>query len=180
MRMKIKTFVIITALLSFSTSLFAKPVLYSFSGFGGGLPSSASVVSYGAESETTSQQIILNDYEDEEDSYDYYDEPSVSKSKKAALITTYIVLGAVVVGGIVFGSVYLSNESAQCCESASDNLMEGCAQGCGESCGQSCGDSLSQACSDSMSEACSESVTCETDSLSLLSGGFNLIPVFVP
>ena len=174
--MKFKTFVIICALFCFSTSLFAKPVLYSFSGFGGGLPSSAKVVSYGADSETTSQRIIVDDYDDEENNYDYYDEPTVNKSKTAALITTYVVVGVVVVAGIVFGSVYLANESAQCCETGTENLFEGCAEGCGES----CGDAMSEACADSMSEACSESVTCDTSSLTMLAQGFSLIPVFVP
>ena len=33
--------------------------------------------------------------------YDYYDEPKVSKKKNVALITTYVVLGVVVVAGIL-------------------------------------------------------------------------------
>ena len=59
--MKFKTFAIILALFGFSASLFAQPVSYSFSSFGGGLPSSAKKVSFSANADTvTSQRIIVS------------------------------------------------------------------------------------------------------------------------
>ena len=63
--MKIKTFAIILALFGFSASLFAQPVTYSFSSFGGGLPSSAARVSLAADNETTQQRIIIEDDDDD-------------------------------------------------------------------------------------------------------------------
>lgn len=182
MSMKLKTFATILALFCFSASLFAQPVTYSFSGFGGGLPASAKKVAATRLSDTdtaTAERIIISE-DDSEDSndkeYDYYDEPKVNKSKKAALITTYVVIGVVVAAGIVVGAVYLSNESAQCCESTSQNLADGCAEGCGEAMGEACGKSMSESCSSSSSSA-----NCSTKSFeALLAGNFTLLPVFVP
>ena len=188
--MKFKHFAIILALFAFSTSLFAEPVKYSFSSFGGGLPSSAARISMAADSEQTQQRIIITEDDEDEDSYydnddydyDYSDEPTVKKGKKTGLIITYVVVGVVLAAGIAVGAYYFTNESANCCATISDNLMEGCAKGCGEECGRDCGDactaSMSEACSDSMSDACNSSTTeCTTN---ILSGGFNLIPIYVP
>ena len=195
--MKFKTFVLILALSCFSASLFAQPVGYSFSGFGGGLPGSATKISTASlaaksNNETTSQRIIIGEENEpeEENDYDYYDEPKVNKSKNAALITTYIVLGVVVVAGVFFGTVYMTNQSAQCCETGANGFFEGCAEGCGESCSEGCDEAISEACAASMEGACDEACSSSTSSSSaecsettlntLLTGGFNLIPVFIP
>lgn len=181
---KLKSFAIILALFGFTGSIFAQPVSYTFSGFGGGLPSSAAKLS--ASDENTSQRIIIED-ENEDDSdndYDYYDEPKVSKKKNVALITTYVVLGVVVVAGVVFGTIYMTNESAKCCETTTDSLIQGCGEGCGESCSEACSQSMSEACSASMDEACSSSTSsseCSTTELTtLFTGGLNVLPVFIP
>ena len=194
--MKFKHFALILALFGFSASLFAQPATYSFSGFGGGLPSSAARVSMGASETTTSQRIIIADDDDiDEDEqtpdYDYKDEPTVNKHKKTGLIVTYIVLGVVVTAGIAVGAYYLTNESANCCSTLSQNLAEGCAEGCGESCGESsseaCASSSSDACSSSSSSgsSCSSSSgsssTCTTSNISsIFTNGLQLIPIYVP
>ena len=179
---KLKSFAIILALFGFTGSIFAQPVSYTFSSFGGGLPSSAAKLS--ASDENTSQRIIIDDDSDDDYDYDYYDEPKVSKKKNVALITTYVVLGVVVVAGIVFGTIYMTNESAKCCETGMNNLFEGCAEGCGESCSEACSESISEACSASMSEACSSSTSsteCSTTELTtIFAGGLNVLPVFIP
>ncbi len=193
--MKFKHFALILALFGFSASLFAQPATYSFSSFGGGLPSSAARVSMAA-SETTTQRIIVADDDEEDEApdydYDYKDEPTVNKHKKTGLIVTYVVLGVVVTAGICIGAYYLTNESANCCSTLSDNLAEGCAEGCGESCGEASGDacvsSSSDACSSSSSSesACSSSSStssssCTTESIgNVLVNGFQLIPIYVP
>lgn len=193
--MKFKTFAIILALFGFSASLFAQPVSYSFSSFGGGLPSSAKKVSFSANADTvTSQRIIVEDSDevdtdtdsdsdyDSENYYDYSDEPTVNKNKKTAIIITSVVVGIVVVAGIAFGTYYLASESGKCCETTTDNLVEGCGQGCGEACGQSMG----EACSSSSSQACSSSSTssttsCDTSSLgSIFASGLSILPIYVP
>lgn len=189
--MKFKHFALILALFGFSASLFAQPATYSFSGFGGGLPSSAARVSMGASETTTSQRIIIADddeiiEEEQTPDYDYKDEPTVNKHKKTGLIVTYVVLGVVVTAGIVVGAYYLTNESANCCSTLSENFAQGCAEGCGESCGEACGESSSDACASSSSEACSssstsETTTCTTESIgNILKNGFQLIPIYVP
>lgn len=192
--MKFKHFALILALFGFSASLFAQPATYSFSGFGGGLPSSAARVSMGASETTTSQRIIVADddeiIEEEEQTpdYDYKDEPTVNKHKKTGLIVTYVVLGVVVTAGIVVGAYYLTNESANCCSTLSENLAQGCAEGCGESCGEACGESSSDACSSSSSSgsSCSSSSgssssTCTTSNISsIFTNGLQLIPIYVP
>lgn len=177
--MKLKTIPLALALFSFSAFVFAKPMTYSFSTFGGGLPSSASVLS-ASDSDTTTQTIIVEDDEYPED--EYSDEPTVKKNKKGALIATYVVLGVLVTAGIVIGAVYLTNESAQCCEESTNNFMDSCTKGCGEGCGQATG----QACSDSMAQSCSSSSgssasSCSSSSISaLLQGNAYIIPVFIP
>ena len=195
--MKFKHFAIILALFSFSASLFAQPATYSFSSFGDGLPSSAAKVSMAGAKKTTTERIIIaeDDEEDEEiPDYDYSDEPKVNKNKKTGLIVTYVVLGVVVTAGIIVGAYYLTNESANCCATVSDNLAQGCAEGCGESCGQSCGESSSDACASSSSDACSSSssdacssstssntTTCTTSNISgIFTNGLQLIPIYVP
>lgn len=188
--MKFKHFTLVLALFAFSSSLFAQQVTYSFSGFGGGLPSSAARVSMAASDTVTSQRIIVADddeiEEEQEPDYKYKDEPTVNKNKKTRLIVTYVVLGAVVTAGIAVGAYYLTNESADCCSTIVDNFAEGCAEGCGESCGESCSDSSSEACSSSSSEACSsssssETTSCTTESIgNILKNGFQLIPIYVP
>lgn len=195
--MKFKHFALILALFAFSSSLFAQQTAYSFSSFGGGLPSSAKKVSMstGAKKKTDTQRIIVEDYDEDYDyedeteetpDYDYQDEPKVNKHKKTGLIVTYVVLGVVVTAGIVVGAYYLTNESANCCSNLSESLVQGCGEGCGESCGESCSDSSSDACASSSSEACSssstsETTTCTTESIgNILANGFQLIPVYVP
>lgn len=188
--MKFKHFALILALFAFSSSLFAQQTAYSFSSFGGGLPSSAARVSMGASETTTSQRIIVADddeiiEEEQTPDYDYKDEPTVNKHKKTGLIVTYVVLGVVVTAGIVVGAYYLTNESANCCSNLSESLAQGCGEGCGESCGESCSESSSDACASSSSEACSSSstseTTCTTESIgNILANGFQLIPVYVP
>lgn len=175
--MNFKRLVIFFALICFSTSLFARPAAYSFSSFGGGLPSSAKKITKTSSTTTTSQRIIIeeddeeDDYEDDDDnSYDYNDEPTVRKSKSAALLATYVTIGVVAIAGIAFGSYYLASESGKCCETASTGLFEGCAEGCGEAIGE--------ACAESMAEACAES--CEESLGSMIVNGFNLMPVFIP
>ena len=191
---KLKSFAIITALFCFTASLFAQPVTYSFSGFGGGLPSSVSKISAaglaiaGASGDTTSQRIIVDDNDTDDDDYNYYDEPKVNNSKKAALITTYVVLGVIVVAGVVLGTVYMSNESAKCCESGANGFIDGCAESCGEDCAEGCTQAASEACAESMAGACdeacassSDSVECTTSTLSsIFAGGLNILPVFIP
>ena len=184
MNMKIKTFAIILALFCFSMSLFARPAAYSFSSFGGGLPSSAKKLSANDTGTATSQRIIVDEDDDyEEDNnydYDYSDEPTVNKTKSAALLTTYIVVGVVVVAGIAFGSYYLASESGKCCETTTESMI----QGCGEGCGEACAEGMAEACADSSTTTC-ESSSSSTECSSALTGfftgnGLSLLPIYVP
>ena len=68
--MKLKSFALVLALFGFSASLFAQPVTYSFSSFGGGLPSSAKKLSAGATNDTATSQRIIVDEDEEEDNCD--------------------------------------------------------------------------------------------------------------
>ena len=191
MNMKLKTICIALALFSFSAYTFAKPATYSFSGFGGGLPSSATRVSASDDSDVPSKQKIIVEDDETEDTTTS-DEPTVNKNKKGALIATYVILGAVVTAGIVVGAIYLSNESADCCSSATDNMMKGCGEGCSESCNKSmedaCDQSVQSACSSSSgnSTACNSSsskstVDCSSSSINaIVQGNVALIPVFIP
>lgn len=198
--MKIKSFALILALFGFSASLFAQPVTYSFSSFGGGLPSSAKKVSLGASDTATSQRIIIEDDDDlvepEPSTDDYYNYPeqTTTKTKKttnAGTIAAYVVLGVAVVAGIAVGTYYFSTSSGKCCESATEGMIEGCSEGCAESCSKSCtdacADSMAEACSASAEDACSSStssVTCEPTSATLAGlftgSGLSLIPIYVP
>ena len=186
MSMKFKHFAIILALFGFSASLFAEPVKYSFSGFGGGLPSSAARVSFAANDDTNQQRIIIEDDEDDDYDYDYdySDEPSVKKGKTAGLIVTYVVVGVVVTAGIIVGAYYLTNESANCCATVTENMAQGCGEECGNECGDACSKSMSDACSSSMNDACSSSTSsssCTTNSIgNVLANGIQLIPIYVP
>ena len=178
MKRNLKLFAIILALFSFSASLFAESVTYSFSSFGGGLPSSAARVSMAA-TDTTQQRIIVEDG-DEDTTYDYSDEPKTKKGKNAGLIVTYVIVGVVITAGIIVGAYYLTDSSVNCCASATESILEGCGEGCGEACAAS----MDEACATSMNEACAssgENVTCSGQSIgSLLVNGFELIPIYVP
>ena len=181
MNMKFKHFALILAFLGFSSSLFAEPVTYSFSSFGGGLPSSAARVSMAASDSSTQQRIIVEDEEDDNYNYDYSDEPTVKKNKKTGLIITYVVIGVVVTAGIIVGAYYLTNESANCCSTLTDNFLEGCGEGCGEACGAS----MEDACASSINESCSSSTgsttSCTSKSMGdILVNGLQLIPIYVP
>ena len=186
MSMKLKYFAIILALFGFSASLFAEPVKYSFSSFGGGLPSSAARLSLAADDGSTQQRIIIEDDEDDTNDYnhDYSDEPTVKKGKSAGLIVTYVVVGVVVVAGVALGAYYLTNETANCCATSIDNMAQGCGEECGKQCSDACADSMSEACSASMNDACSSSAnstTCTTTSISnMFANGIQLIPIYVP
>ncbi|MCR4900087.1 MAG: hypothetical protein K5907_04640 [Treponema sp.] len=190
-----KSFISILVIFCFSLSLFAEPITYSFSGFGGGLPSSASVFKAGADSSdtATSTKIIIEDDEDtDDDEYtndDYYnDEPTVKKEKKTAAVLTGVAVGLVAVAGIVGLTFYFKNSSSECCAQFTDGAIEGCGKGCGESCGEACTksitDSCSDACAESMAESCSSStsnITCTTSSIgAMFENGFQIIPVFIP
>lgn len=179
MKNKIKLFAIILAFFSFSASLFAEPVTYSFSSFGGGLPSSAAKVAMYSGADTTQQKIIVED--DEDYDYDYSDEPTVNNKKSTGLIITYVVVGLVVVAGIAVGTYYLTSSSSNCCSEMTDNFIEGCSEGCGESCSAS----MDEACASSVNEACSSgsgsNTTCTSQSIgNMLINGFELIPIYVP
>ena len=188
MNMKFKSIIAVLVLSGFSVSVFAQPVTYAFSSFGGGLPSSARVASgkLGADTPQTKQIIIEDD--DEQDDIYYDDEPTVKKNKDVALITAGVVVGVLAVAAIVYGSIYFSSQSGDCCQSATDNLAEGCFEGCGEECGKgceaSCDQAVDEACSAAISESCSSSsnnVECNTSSIAaLIENGFQIIPVFVP
>lgn len=178
MNMKFKAFIVILVFFGFSTTLFAKPVTYSFSGFGGGLPSSA----YAGADTATSKKIIIED-DDENDDYndDYYnDEPTVKKGKKTTLIVTGVVVGLVAVAGVIFGTYYFANQSGECCAELTDNFIQGCGEGCGEACAQG----MDQACSESLSSACSSNsstITCSEASIGAIFGnGLQIIPIFIP
>ncbi len=186
MDMKFKTFIVLIILSAFSASLFAKPVTYSFSGFGGGLPSSARA---GADT-ATSKKIIIEDDEDTSDDY-YDDEPTVknNSSGKTALIVTGVVIGLVAVAGVIYGTYYFSNQSGECCAEFTDSAIQGCGEGCGEACEQSmeqaCSESISSACSSSSSSSScsssSSSTSCDTASIgALFENGLQIIPIFIP
>ena len=179
MNMKFKHFALILALFAFTASLFAQPATYSFSSFGGGLPSSAARVSMaaGAKKATTERIIVADDedyedyenYEEDDDEtpdYNYSDEPKVNKHKKTGLIVTYVVLGVVVTAGIIVGAYYLTNESANCCAEVTDNLFKGCGEGCGEACGETTADACSSSSSNSSCGSSSSSSSCGSSSSS--------------
>ena len=182
--MKLKTFIVLIILSAFSASLFAKPVTYSFSGFGGGLPASARA---GADT-ATSKKIIIEDDEDSSDDYDdydYYNDEQTNKnnkSSKTALVITGVVIGLVAVAGVVYGTYYFSSQSGECCAEFTDSAIQGCGEGCGEACEQS----TEQACEEAISSACSSSASsssssCETASIgALFENGLQIIPIFIP
>ena len=165
------------ALTSFTLTLFAQPVTYSFSSFGGGLPSSIQVaqspvqnVDYGPGS------III-----EEDTDEYIsDEETTKKNTKttkkkdsdSGLIALYIIGGLVLATGIIVGSLYFTNESSECCQASSDALCEGCSEGLGEFCAES----LTETCASS-----ADSSECATQITGALFGnGLSLLPIFIP
>ncbi len=103
--------------LSFSFTVFGQP-LYKFSGFGGGLPSSAMRVSADDDSLTQDLDDELKENEGKPK------KEKMSPKKKAIIITASVIGGVVVIGGIAIGTYFLINETSKCCESA--------AQGCAE------------------------------------------------
>lgn len=178
--MKLKKLGMIFALIGFSASIFAEPVTYSFSGFGGGLPSSASVYKPNKLSTTTTQIIIDDDSYDDYEDYDDYESQDSSSNKKRnnkannnanSLVSTFIIGGIIIATGILVGSAYLSGESAECCQVGTEEFFNGCFEGMSEECGEMIG------------EACAEAIvdSCSSTSLSALFGnGLRILPIYVP
>lgn len=179
MSMKLKTIALVLALFGFSNYVFAKPVTYAFSSFGGGLPSSATKV-LAADSDTPSTQRIIVEEDDDDDIFqeDRSDEPTVKKGKKGAVIATYVVLGVLVTAGIIVGSIYLANESGKCLDDASESCAKGCSQGCSDSSAE-CGNDLGKSCADS-SKNSGSNIKCSSDTIGLAGNGISLIPIYVP
>lgn len=148
---------IIAGLLVFSIlgfSVFAQSkasASVAFSGFGGGLPSSAVTVDKLAD--------------DEEFVYEEDNGQNKKKSsglKTAAWITVGVVATAAATAMIVYGA-----------KKGTDNCIEGCVD---DMCSSTCdgfSDSLSQSCADSMAESCNSEKTVQAVAA-------NVIPVFMP
>ncbi len=112
MNKKIFAITSILTLFSFSSLLYAQEVsTYSFSGFGGGLPSSATIVEATAAPENLSASTAV-------------------KETSKVLITSLIVGGVIVVGGIVLVAT-MSTEGgkefmAECAGETIEQCMEDC------------------------------------------------------
>lgn len=127
----------------------------AFSGFGGGLPSSA--VPLSAEED----EIIRENSEDAEKS---------SGRSKGCKIATWVavgVVGTIAVGGLIF---YLTVRASSSC---ADDCFDSFCSDFFDKCGSDCADSMGESCGDSMSEDCNSSSVINT----FQSG---IIPVFVP
>lgn len=148
---------IIACLLAFSIlgfSVFAQSkasASVAFSGFGGGLPSSA---------------VTVDKLADDEEFV--YEEDTGQNTKKrsglrtAAWITVGVVATAAATAMIVYGA-----------KKGTDNCIEGCVD---DMCSSTCdglSDSFSQSCSDSLAESCNSEKTVQIVAA-------NVIPVYMP
>lgn len=123
--MKFKSIIALTAILSFSALLFAEqPVTYTFSGFGGGLPSSAT--------QTDPDKLS-----------------SSSSSSSASLLTTAIVGGVLIATGIVVVAVLTKTTNGQCYSDAANACADGFAEECGNNLADACTDSMIESCNSS-------------------------------
>ena len=148
---------IIACLLAFSIlgfSVFAQSRVsasVAFSGFGGGLPSSAVTVDKLADDE---------EFVYEEDNGQ--NKQKRSGLKTAAWITVGVVATAAATAMIVYGA-----------KKGTDNCIEGCVDDlCSSTC-EGFSDSLSQSCADSLAESCNSEKTVQAVAA-------NVIPVFMP
>lgn len=111
MNKKIFAITSILALFSFTSLLYAQEVsTYSFSGFGGGLPSSATIV------EATATPENLSDSTDE-------------KKTNKVLITTLIVGGVIVVGGLILVATVSTESGKKVMEECFGECMTNCMEG---------------------------------------------------
>lgn len=128
MNRSIKLICLCSILLSFSFCVAAQP-LYQFSGFGGGLPSSA--IKLSAEDNSTLSEELDKELEE----LTNQPKEKMPAKKKAIIITASVIGGLVIIGGLAVGGYFLKTEISKCCQSATED----CAQ-------QTCQNSTQQAC----------------------------------
>lgn len=120
--MKLKSIIAVLAIFSFSSLMFAaEPVTYTFSGFGGGLPSSAT--------QTDPDKLS-----------------SSRSSTDTTLLTSAIVGGVLVATGIVVVAVLTKTTNGQCYQDAASACADGFAEECGSNLADACTDSLIESC----------------------------------
>lgn len=125
-----KVFAASIVLLGFNVCLFAKPSSYQYSGFGGGLPSSAIELTADEGTDLDSINTDLESSSKEKEPW--------SPTKKALVITASVVGGVLVIGGIVVGGIFLKQTMTECCEGLGSSCSESCSKGISDSISQSC------------------------------------------
>ncbi|MCR5437204.1 MAG: hypothetical protein K6E97_09090 [Treponema sp.] len=156
MKRVLKCSVFMLVMMAFGINVFARPADYSYSGFGGGLPSSVVQLDEELTDEELQTELLRKEQIAKRE--------KAKKTTKIVLITVGVVGGVVLVAACVAGCVALANGSEECCSEASNNMCSGC----GDEMSKSCADSTSDACSSSASEGCSSNIF------------GSLIPVYVP
>lgn len=141
----------IIALFSITFAVSAESTSYVFSGFGGGLPSSAQMVT---EDTLSPDDVTLMS-------------TTRSGGTSAGKVVLIVVGGIVVTALVVVGCIWLYNGVSDCTSDLSS--------GCGNACGDACGDALSSACSDSLSTS-----SCSSGVSNVFAKGIAAMPIFVP
>lgn len=135
MKMCFKAVISVLVLSAFGTVISAQSPVYNFSAFGGGLPSSATLM---AASESPSPDLSDSSTDElDKELNDYLGKKQKEKmdpKKKAIIITASVAGGILVIGGIVLGGYLLKQQMTKCAESAT------------QECAESLGDSITQSC----------------------------------
>lgn len=175
--MKSRSLTTLIVFLTFSASIFASPVTYSFSSFGGGLPSSVNKVAANSQSNIPNSKRIIIEDDDSDITTPQNTYPQKQTSKKqenqsscANTLTTCLVGGVILAAGIYFSSVYFTAETSECCQYAFDGFT------------QECSEQLGEACAEVLIESCtSDTAECSTELVKFLFGnGLKILPIYVP
>lgn len=127
----LKTITVTCILLGFNVCIFAKPAAYQYSGFGGGLPSSAIEL-------TADEETDLDSINTDLEAPAAPEKEPWSPTKKALVITASVVGGILVIGGTVAGVIFLKQTMTECCEGLGSSCSESCSKGLSDSISQSC------------------------------------------
>lgn len=149
MSKKIIAFVTLLSIFSLTSQVYAQQV-YSFSGFGGALPSSAAI------EETASTK-------------DEADEAAKKSVKKQ--IRKKIIIGSLIAVGVIAVGALAISYGPQAMESCGNSCGEGCANGSSDLCNQmDCGSVFDTSSCNSSSMNCS----------ALLQNPLKLMPIYIP
>lgn len=175
--MKPRNLITLVVFLTFSASIFASPVTYSFSSFGGGLPSSVNRVAANSQSKVPDSRRIIIEDDNTDITTPQNTTPQKQTNKKQEKIsscsttaTTCLVGGIILAAGIYFSSVYFTAETSECCQIAFDSFT------------QECSEEIGEACAEALVESCtSDTAECSTELVNFLFGnGLKILPIYVP